>query len=296
MKIKTDEISLPILKDKQVRLFLKRIDLIHPHISGNKWYKLKYNMLKVKEDNFDSLLTFGGAYSNHLVATSFAARENNISSIGVVRGEPILPLNTSLSIAKKNGMKFRYIDRSAYRSKYDSILIDSLREEFGNFYLLPEGGKNKLALRGVEEIIEKKDDYDYICCPVGTGCTISGIINTSLISQKVLGFPAINSSELLRQDIALLSNKHNWRLIKDYVFGGYAKINNDLINFIYNFYDTHNIILDGVYTAKMLFGIIDLVKKDYFPSNSLILAIHTGGVQGNKGLNDRYNLDLPHNF
>ena len=296
MEIKTDEISLSILEDKKVRLFIKRIDLVHPNISGNKWYKLKYNILKVKEDNFDSLLTFGGAYSNHIVATSFAAKENNISSIGVIRGEPVLPLNPSLSIAKRNGMKFRYIDRSVYRAKHDSILINSLREEFGNFYLLPEGGTNKLALRGVEEIIEEKDDHDYICCSVGTGCTISGVVNSSLISQKVLGFPAINASDLLIQDITLLSNKNNWRLIKDYVFGGYAKLNNDLISFIYNFYDNQHIALDGVYTAKMVFGIIDLVKKDYFPPNSSVLAIHTGGVQGNKGLNDRYNLDLPHNF
>ena len=153
MKIKTDEISLSILENKKVRFFLKRIDLVHPNISGNKWYKLKYNILKAKQDNFNSLLTFGGAYSNHIVATSFAARENNMSSIGVIRGDQILPLNPSLSIAKKNGMKFKYIDRSAYRSKNESPLIDSLREEFGDFYFLPEGGTNKLALRGVEEII-----------------------------------------------------------------------------------------------------------------------------------------------
>ena len=296
MKIKTKEISHPLLKEKEIKLFIKRIDLIHPFISGNKWYKLKYNLLEAKKQNTNTVLTFGGAYSNHISATSFAAKEKGLKSIGIIRGEETLPLNDTLDFAKKQGMSTHYVSRSDYRKKYTDDFIDKLREKFGNFYLVPEGGTNELAVKGAQEILDRNDTQDFICTAIGTGGTISGIINSSSDNQKVLGFPAIKGSENLEKDITMWTTKQNWKLISDYHFGGYSKISEELIQFIMDFYQKHDIPLDAIYTGKMMFGILDLIDKDYFPRGSSILTIHTGGLQGNKGMNKRFHLNLPHNF
>ena len=241
MKIKTKEISHPLLKEKEIKLFIKRIDLIHPFISGNKWYKLKYNLLEAKKQNTSTVLTFGGAYSNHISATSFAAKEKGFKSVGIIRGEETLPLNDTLDFAKKQGMSIHYVGRSEYRRKHTDNFIDKLKEKFGNFYLLPEGGTNELAVKGAQEILDRNDTQDFICTAIGTGGTISGIINSSFDNQKVLGFPAIKGGENLEKDIRSWTNKNNWELIVDYYFGGYAKISEELIQFIMDFYQKHNI-------------------------------------------------------
>ena len=176
------------------------------------------------------------------------------------------------------------------------VFIDKLREKFGNFYLVPEGGTNELAVKGAQEILDRNDTQDFICTAIGTGGTISGIINSSCDNQKVLGFPAIKGGEDLEKDISEWTNKENWKLFSDYHFGGYAKISEGLIHFIMDFYNIQNIPLDAVYTGKMMMGILDLVAKDYFAKGSEILAIHTGGLQGNIGFNKRFGLNLPHNL
>jgi 1-aminocyclopropane-1-carboxylate deaminase len=296
MKIKTKEISHPLLKEKGIKLFIKRIDLIHPFVSGNKYYKLKYNLLEASKQNTNTILTFGGAYSNHIAATSFAANEKGFKSIGIIRGEETLPLNDTLSFAKENGMELHYVSREEYRQKNSSDFIEKLKDKFGDFYLIPEGGSNKLAIKGTQDILDKNDTQNFICTAIGTGGTISGIINSISDNQKVLGFPAIKGSEDLEKDISSWTNQQNWELITDYHFGGYAKISEMLIQFILDFYDKNNIPLDAIYTGKMMFGILDLIDKDYFEKGSEILAIHTGGLQGNKGMNERFGLNLPHNF
>lgn len=295
MQIKTQEISFPILKEKKIRFFIKRIDQTHKHVSGNKWYKLKYNLLEAKKQNKKTLLTFGGAYSNHIAATACAAKENGFASIGIIRGEEHLPLNSTLEFAKEQGMKIHYASRSEYRHKHTSEFIDNLREKFGDFYLVPEGGTNELAIQGTAEILEANDTQDYICCAVGTGGTIAGIINASINKQTVIGFPAIKGVDVLEKDILSWTSKRNWELINDYVCSGYAKTNKELIDFINSFYKEQQIPLDVVYTGKMMMGIMDLVAKDYFPKGSSILAIHTGGLQGNKGMSERLGISLPTN-
>jgi 1-aminocyclopropane-1-carboxylate deaminase len=295
MQIKTEEISSTLLKEKKVRLFIKRIDAIHQHISGNKWYKLKYNLLEAKKQNKNTLITFGGAYSNHIAATASAAKENNFRSIGIIRGEEHLPLNPTLKFAKEQGMEIHYISRAEYKLKNTEEFIDNLKEKFGDFYLIPEGGTNELAIKGTAEIISENDTQDFICCAVGTGGTISGIINASNPLQKVIGFPAIKGFELLQKDVESWTDKKNFELINNYVYGGYAKTTKQLIDFINEFYLAHHIPLDAVYTGKMMMGIMDLVAKDYFPKGSSILAIHTGGLQGNKGMSERLGLSLPTN-
>ena len=293
MKIKIQEISSHILKQNKVSLFIKRIDQVHPFVSGNKWYKLKYNLLDAKKHKFNRLLTFGGAYSNHIAATSYAAKENGFKSIGIIRGEKHLPLNPTLHFASKNDMKLYYVSRRDYDKKLDNGFVNDLRNRFGDFYLLTEGGTNYLAIKGATEILDKYDTYDYVCCPVGTGGTISGIINSTTNNQKGIGFPAIKNFVKIEKNINNWTNKDNFSFIDAYLGNGYAKVSDELINFINKFYLLHKIELDAVYTGKMLMGIFDLVTKKYFKEDSSILVIHTGGLQGNKGMSERLGINLP---
>ncbi|WP_417352290.1 1-aminocyclopropane-1-carboxylate deaminase/D-cysteine desulfhydrase [Flavobacterium alkalisoli] len=279
----TVQINFP----NNINLAIKREDLLHPHISGNKFRKLKYNVLEAKRQNADSLLTFGGAYSNHIAATAAAGKEYGLKTIGVIRGEELadkIKSNPTLSFAKDCGMEFVFVSREDYRKKTEEEFIGKLREELGDFYLVPEGGTNQLAVKGCEEILTDGDEaFDYIACAVGTGGTISGIINTSKPHQKVLGFPALKAD--LSFDIAKFAQQDNWALITDYHFGGYAKVNEELVAFINDFYAKTSIPLDPVYTGKAVFGVIDLIERGCFPDGSRILMIHTGGLQGIAGMN-----------
>lgn len=293
MEIKTQEISLPLLKEKEIKLFIKRTDQTHQHISGNKWYKLKYNLIEAKKQGIETLLTFGGAYSNHIAATACAAQEKSFKSIGIIRGEEHFPLNPTLQFAKDNRMLLRYVSRSDYREKTTPDFLEQLKVKFGDFYLIPEGGSNELAIQGTAEILDANDTHDFVCCAVGTGGTIAGIINTSTDKQTVIGFPAIKGFYELKKDIESWTKKKNWKLVNNYFCGGYAKVNKELIDFINSFYKEQQIPLDAVYTGKMMLGILDLITKDYFPKGSSILAIHTGGLQGNKGMSKRLGVILP---
>jgi 1-aminocyclopropane-1-carboxylate deaminase len=272
--------------DNQV--FIKPEYLIHPFVSGNKYRKLKYNILEAKNLNSNTLLTFGGAYSNHIAATAFVGNVSGLKTIGVIRGEELeskIDTNPTLSFAKQNGMQLHFVSREDYRLKKNTQYLDKLKAEFGSFYLLPEGGTNTLAIQGCEEILNKDDaKFDFVCCCVGTGGTISGLINASNLNQKILGFPALKG-DFLRDDIRKFATQDNWELITDYHFGGYGKINTDLITFINSFKTKYKIPLDPIYTGKMMYGIFDLVERGFFPKNSKILAIHTGGLQGIAGMN-----------
>ena len=292
---KNQQIFLPILEDKKVELFVKREDVIHPFVSGNKFRKLKYNLQEAKNQQQKTLLTFGGAFSNHIVATAVAGNLNGFKTIGVIRGEELgidlkktIANNSTLREAQKNGMEFLFVSREEYRQKTTEKLITKLREKVGDFYLIPEGGTNEVAVKGCEEILTNEDDFfNYICCAVGTGGTISGIINSAKKHQKVIGFPALKG-DFLETEI----QKHtiltkNWSLQTDYHFGGYSKVNDEVIAFINQFKKETGILLDPIYTGKMLFGIVDLIHKNHFRANSKILAIHTGGIQGISGINQK---------
>jgi len=294
-KVSNKQIVFPF--PNEITLHVKREDLIHPFISGNKFRKLKYNLLQAKAEGKTKLLTFGGAFSNHIAAVAYAGKENNIETIGIIRGEELefkISENPTLNFAQNCGMKFEFVTREAYRTKTTLSFIEELKENHGDFYLVPEGGTNSLAVKGCEEIITPEDsDFTHICCAIGTGGTISGVINSAKRNQKIIGFPALKG-DFLSDDIRKFVSNSNWEVQLDYHFGGYAKINAALIRFINDFYEQTNIPLDPIYTGKMMFGIFDLINKGYFPKEAKILAIHTGGLQGIEGMNKNLkNKNLP---
>lgn len=281
-------IHLPVLEEKNIILALKREDLLHPFISGNKYRKLKYNLIAAKEQGNHTLLTFGGAYSNHIAAVACAGKEGGMNTIGIIRGEELHDNwqgNPTLEQAYKDGMQFKFISRQTYKEKDSTEFLEELKQEFGDFYLVPEGGTNALAVKGCEEILTEQDaEFDVICTCVGTGGTVAGLINSSRKNQHVLGFSALKG-DFLNKIVAEITTKENWRLMTDYHFGGYAKTSLELIQFINQFKSDTGIPLDPIYTGKMLFGLFDMIKNDNFARGSKILVVHTGGLQGIEGMN-----------
>jgi len=288
LRVFNQEIKLPLLKEKGVQLFIKREDLIHPHISGNKYRKLKYNIDEAKQQGIKTLLTFGGAFSNHIAASAYAGRLSGFKTIGVIRGEELKDKwkeNPTLQLAYENGMQFHFVSRAVYKIKSTTVFLEEMKSRFGAFYLLPEGGTNALAVKGCEEILNKEDGgFDVLSCSVGTGGTLAGLINSAAPHQKVLGFSALYGN-FLSDDIRKFANNENWELISDYHFGGYAKITERLVRFINDFKKETGISLDPVYTGKLLFGVLEKIEKGHFSKGTKILVIHTGGLQGVLGMN-----------
>jgi 1-aminocyclopropane-1-carboxylate deaminase len=266
-----------------LRLFLKRDDLINPDIPGNKWRKLKYNLATAKEQGHQVLLTFGGAYSNHIRATAAAGHYFGLTSIGVIRGEEHLPLNPSLDYAVRHGMRLIYLDRVAYREKMSPAVIAMLHRQFGEFYLLPEGGSNADALRGCAEIPGEIDrNFDLICCPCGTGGTLAGLAQGLGPGQRALGFSVLKGGEFLEGEVSGFQREAfgtvsgNWSVECGFHFGGFAKRKPALDQFIADFDERHGLCLDWVYVAKMMYGIFALAEEGAFPSGATIVAVITG--------------------
>ena len=299
-----------------VRVYVKRDDLIHTSVQGNKWRKLKYNLMKIKELNISTLLAFGGAFSNHIHATAAAGQLFGINTIGIIRGERTVPLSNTLIFAENHGMKLHFVSREEYKNK--TALADALNDKFGDVYVLPEGGTNDLAVVGSKEIVKEINQQifpqpDFLAVACGTGGTIAGMIKAADERQTVIGFAVLKGNFLhnevsnlinMSEDSAIFNKKngeslkkndvnpHNysnwakWSINTDYHFGGYAKSSPKMIEFINHFKAQHGIPLDPVYTGKMFFGLFDLIKKGYFPRGSTIVAVHTGGLQGIEGFND----------
>ena len=297
--ILTQFLKHSFLEEKGIELAFKLLDLIDSEVSGNKFFKLKYNLEQAKADGKNKVLTFGGAYSNHIYATAEAAKAENLEAIGIIRGERNESLNATLSHAQSLGMQLYFIDRNKYRNKTDPEFLATLQEKLGDFYLIPEGGTNKLAIKGTQEILDPEDkQYTHICSSIGTGGTFAGLHASLSEHQKLLGFSSLKG-EFIHREIADLIQKHqlesrgSYEIFTTYHFGGYAKHKQELIDFTWWFYENFEIVLDPIYTAKMAFGIWDLINKGYFPKNSKILMIHTGGLQGNIGFTERTGIELP---
>ncbi len=301
-----EELNCPLFVEKGLKVFIKRDDLIHPSVQGNKWRKLKYNILKIKELGISKMLTYGGAFSNHIYATAAAGKSFGIDTIGIIRGERSYPLSKTLVFAESCGMSLVFVSRTDFKDK-DAIANKVTQNIASDVYLLPEGGTNKLALLGCQEIVQEITHQvpfaiDYFITACGTGGTIGGIIQSVNENQKVVGISVLKGN-FLKNDIANIINvndnseifikknlniekKINWVINTDYHFGGYAKWTVELIEFINQFKVQYGIQLDPVYTGKMFYCLFDLIKKDYFPRGASIAAIHTGGLQGIEGFNE----------
>ena len=283
------EFSSKLTRKKEVSLFVKREDLNHPEVSGNKLRKLKYNLHEAKKQGKTKLLTFGGAYSNHIYATAAAGKIQGFETIGVIRGEEHLPLNPTLEFAQSCGMHFHYLDRTRYRLKDSQLVLNDLKRLYGDFYLIPEGGTNEFAIKGVQEVLsEEEKEFDYFCLSVGTGGTIAGIIQSLKGKGNIIGLSALKG-DFLEVEINSLFRQfnlrefNNWHVNQNYHFGGYAKTSDDLFHFIREMEEQHDLPLDPIYTGKSFYGLLDLIRQDKFATGSKIMFIHTGGLQGRAG-------------
>jgi len=287
-------ITHPQLDASNLSLSLLRLDEVHPLISGNKWYKLKYNLIKAREEGHRTLLTFGGAFSNHIYATAAAGKEFGFRTVGVIRGEKNDPFNPTLQFAVDQGMQLVYVSREDYRKKNSPAFQDWLTSQLGQCYVIPEGGSNALAVMGCTEILPHEHSYQYIASCVGTGGTLAGLLESNQDQATVLGFAALKGGSFLYEEVNQLTRVYskktyqNYQIVEDYHFGGYARANVELVDFINTFKREHGIQLDPIYTGKMLYGIFDMASAGYFPSGSHILAVHSGGLQGIRGFNERY--------
>jgi 1-aminocyclopropane-1-carboxylate deaminase len=270
------------LSRRGVRVFLKRDDLINPELPGNKWRKLKYNLEAAAAGGHRTLLTFGGAYSNHIRAVAAAGHHFGYQTIGVIRGEEHLPLNPTLAFAVERGMTLDYLDRTSYRDKASPDVVASLRDRFGDFFLIPEGGSNAAAVRGVAELpAELQLEYDVICCSCGTGGTLAGIAASLPPAVRALGFSSLKGGGFLVDDVRRLQRDFgvetaNWSIELDYHFGGFARRNAELDRFIVDFRERHGIDLEWVYVAKMIYGLFDLVASGRFEPGTSVVAVVTG--------------------
>jgi len=279
------KLNSDLFSEKKVDVSVLRLDLIHPQISGNKWFKLKYNLEEAKRLGHDTILTFGGAFSNHIHATAVACKQAGMKCIGVIRGEPSSRGNYTLSDAAANGMQLFFVSREDYNKKQDAGFIKSLSERFGKFYLVPEGGDNALGAKGCEEILPEENDFDLILCACGTGTTFKGINNSLKENQRIIGISVLKGDGNLNA----LNNVNT-----NYHFGGYAKHTQELLEFKNKFEEETQIPVDYVYTAKLFYAAYDLIKTNQISGNK-ILIIHSGGLQGNRGYEDRYALNPKRN-
>lgn len=272
---------------KNIKLFIKREDLIHPQISGNKYWKLFYNVNNYLGGNPEKpyIITFGGAFSNHIAAVSAVGNLAGIPTLGIIRGEELEHKwrdNPTLLFAKRNGMNLKFVTREEYRHK--EKLTEFLQQEFPEALIVPEGGTNEEAVMGVKMMLnEQTKDFDYLCTAVGTGGTIAGISKFCEDNQKVIGFKVVDDASL-ENKIFELTLKQNFDLI-DSSFGGYGKISDENIRFVNDFKEKYDIPLEPIYTGKMMQKVFELIEEDFFPEHSRVLCFHTGGLQGIEGAN-----------
>lgn len=305
-------INSNLFSKKDIEVSVLRLDLIHPKISGNKWFKLKYNLEEAKRQGCDTILTFGGAYSNHIHATAAACRLFGFKSIGVIGGEPEYKDNPTLTDATKMGMHLDFIPRKDYRRKNELFFLQGLRNKFGDIYIVPEGGNNYLGSWGCTEILQDVNNFDYVFCSVGTSATFCGLAYVMKENQSIIGVSVLKgegnlvqeaqervnlirgkcdltisgTGELLKEDIIRKNG-----IINSYHFGGFARHNEELLQFKKQFETACAIPLDYVYETKLFYAVVDLITKNKIAANSKITVIHGGGLQGNRGYENRYALN-----
>lgn len=287
--ISAEEVYWPLFAEKNIRVDALRLDKIHPVISGNKFFKLKYHLQHARENGYKGILTFGGAWSNHLVAAACAARLNQLSSIGMVRGEKPVQLAETLKQAAAYGMQLNFLSRHKYHQKENPEFLQTLQKNYPGYYIIPEGGGGERGIQGASEIMNlvQKKDYTHIACAIGTGAMYCGILRNTLPGQNMLGIPVLKGFTELNNHLSAYIGKdrqQDCHFFHDYHFGGYARYPAALIEFMNAFYAATSIPTDFVYTAKLFYAISHLAQKDFFATGSRILVIHSGGLQGNSSL------------
>ena len=283
-----NELKNDLYDNNNIKISMLRLDEIHPVISGNKLFKLYYFLKEAEVSSHKKIITFGGAFSNHLAATAFACKEMNLECIGIVRGEKPVTLSHTLLFCMENGMQLQFISRASYQKINEKEFLEELKNKYGESILIPEGGFSIKGKKGAELITQFFGDkkFTHVCLPVGTATTFAGIIDINENDSKIIGFGVLKNFQDIEKRFHELevNPEREYSFIGDYHFGGYAKKTDELISFINKFYDEHKIPLDFVYTGKMMFGVNDLVRKKYFLEGADILCIHTGGLQGNESL------------
>lgn len=287
--ITNDHLSLPLLRQHNISADVLRLDQLHPVVSGNKWFKLKDYLHDAHLSKSTGILTFGGAYSNHIVAAAFACSAVGFDVVGIIRGERPASLSHTLLDALAYGMHLEFVSREQYDRKTETDGIEILKKKFPGYYIIPEGGAGELGIRGACEILSTihADGYTHIMCAIGTGTMFLGIARAISNKQQLIGIPVLKSAELLTQQLSNAvddDKKQNLHFFHDYHFGGYAKKTRELLTFMNEFFRETTVPTDFVYTAKLMFSFSDLVSKQYFPTGSKILLIHSGGLQGNDSL------------
>jgi len=271
-----------------------RLDIAFPNVQGNKYFKLKYNLEEAKKLSLNTLLTFGGAFSNHIHATAAAGEKYQFKTIGIIRGEDDIQ-NPTLQFVRKAGMELVFVSREQYKNKYETTFLKTLEEKYGPYYLIPEGGTNNFAVKGCSEILSGiENKYDQIFCATGTGGTLAGLISTPGLVSKTTGISVLKGKDNVTDIINVLLQEngysHNiaWNINTNYHFGGYAKFNPSLLKFIKQFENDYHIPLDPIYTGKTCYAVFDLIDKQLISSGEKICIIHTGGLQGWMGWNYRF--------
>lgn len=265
------------------RIAVLRLDLPDSEVSGNKWFKLKYNLQAAAEQGKDTILTFGGAYSNHIAATAAACKKLGLKSVGIIRGDAGTR-NATLQKAKEHGMELRFVSREAYREKNNAAFLDELQGQYPGAYIIPEGGDNALGMAGCREILAPETaGYRTICCAIGTGTTFKGLRQALLPHQSLIGIPVLKGFPRIGEPQA--------ETFTEYHFGGYARHTPELLAFKQRFESIYDIPLDYVYTAKLFYAVCNLCDRQVLGNEHQILVIHSGGLQGNEGYEARYNLN-----
>ncbi len=286
-KANIEELTDDLFTKKQVRVFILRLDKIHPVVSGNKLFKLHYFLDKPTSK---TIITFGGAYSNHLSATAFACRELKLKSVGIVRGEIPANLSSTLQQCVANGMQLKFISRQQYAEKETDGFLHSVQKEFEPCTIIPEGGYHPLGAKGAALIMDllSKNKYSHVCTAIGTATTTAGLMMAANPDQKIVGIPVLKGMKDFAERIVYLTGRQkfadNLELFDDYHFGGYAKYNEELLDFMNQYWLKHALPLDFVYTAKMMYAVTNKIKSNYFTHGSEIICLHTGGLQGNNSL------------
>ena len=284
--VSTDRVHMQEINNHDITLDILRLDKIDPVISGNKWFKLKYYLEGALQNGQNRLLTFGGPYSNHIIAAACAASKTSLESIGIIRGEKPEALSPTLSDAAKWGMQLKFVSREVYNQKNDPAFIEQLRQEYDNPCIIPEGGEGKTGIKGAAEILQLADieRYTHLVCAVGTGTLLSGLAISAVHKQQVIGIAVLKGFDNWVPQHITRTEQQKISIIPGYHFGGYAKKNSVLLDFMNKWYSETGIPSDFVYTGKLFFAVSDLIKKGYFPKTSRLLVIHSGGLQGNKSL------------